>query len=103
MEYEFGIGGRKAARRFTPRERGACKYKVHRRRGVWDKIIELICSGHTAQTALDTIYDVYWNDKAVTAIINAMRCELNREYCKVAIGFEYICTTNACLDIYKYY
>jgi hypothetical protein len=78
MEYEFGIGGRKAARLFTPTERGACKYKFHRRKVVWDKIIELIRAGHTAQTAVDTIYDVYGNDKPVTAIINAMRRERNR-------------------------
>ena len=78
MEYEFGIGGRKAAKLFTPAERGACKYKFHRRKVVWDKIIELIRAGHTAQTAVDTIYDVYGCDKPVTAIINEMRRERNR-------------------------
>lgn len=78
MEYEFGIGGRKAARLFTPAERGACKYKYHRRKVVWDKIMELIRTGHTAQTAIDAIYDVYGQHRTVTAIINEMRRERDR-------------------------
>ena len=75
VEYEFGLGGRKAAKEFTPRERGAVKYKYHRRKVVWDTVARLIRSGHTADTACDRIYDVYRHNKTVTQIINLMRTD----------------------------
>lgn len=74
QEYEFGIGGRKAARLFTAAERGQVKYSYHRRKVVWDKIAELIRAGHTAQTAVDLIYEAYGGvNIPVTRIINQMR------------------------------
>ena len=72
-EFEFGIGGRKAAKRFSTRERGRVKYKYHRRKVVWDKIQELIRRGHTHHTAIDEILRTYGEDKTVTEIINLMR------------------------------
>ena len=41
-EYEFGIGGRKAAKDFTAAERGRVKYTYHRRKVVWDAVAELV-------------------------------------------------------------
>jgi hypothetical protein len=73
QEYEFGIGGRKAARLFTPAERGRVKYSYHRRKVVWDKMAELIRAGHTAQTAADLIYQAYGANTPTTRIINQMR------------------------------
>lgn len=62
MEYEFGVGGRKAVRMFTPAGEevlARCTSFTVAAIVIWDKIIELItCAGHTAQTAVDTIYDV---------------------------------------------
>ena len=75
VEYQFGLGGRKAAKEFTPSERGAVKYKYHRRKVVWDMVAELIRSGYTADSACDKIYDVYGKNKTVTQIINLMRLD----------------------------
>ncbi|KAI2493756.1 hypothetical protein MHU86_20795 [Fragilaria crotonensis] len=72
-EYEFGLGGRKPARLFTPAERGRCKYLYHRRKVVWDQIASMIRAGHTAQSAIDYLYYQYGRDKPVTQIINDMR------------------------------
>jgi hypothetical protein len=73
QEYEFGVAGRKAARLFTSAERGRVKYSYHRRKVVWDKIAELIRAGHTAQTAIDRIYQAYGVNATTTHIINQMR------------------------------
>ena len=44
-EYTLGLGGRKAAKEYTPRERGKVKYKYTRRKVVWDTISMLPNSG----------------------------------------------------------
>jgi hypothetical protein len=73
QENEFGFGGRKPAKDFTTEERGRVKYSYHRRKVVWDKIAELVRAGHTAQVAIDRIYQVYGQASIVTSIINQMR------------------------------
>jgi hypothetical protein len=73
QEYEFGIGGRKAARLFTAVERGRVKYTYHRRKVVWDQVALMIRAGYTAQTAIDRIYEVHGVNRNVTYIINQMR------------------------------
>jgi hypothetical protein len=72
-EYEFGLGGRKAAKRFSTRERGRVRYKYHRRKVVWDKVQEMIRRGHTYHTAIDELYQKYGEQSTVTEIINRMR------------------------------
>ncbi|ETI38353.1 hypothetical protein F442_15696 [Phytophthora nicotianae P10297] len=37
-EYQFGISGLKAAKEFTPAERGANKFAYSRRKPIWDVI-----------------------------------------------------------------
>jgi len=72
-EWEVGIGGRKAARLFTARERGgANKHRYHRRKHVWRTVAGLIRRGHTAQSACEAIYTVYGQDSTVTFIINGL-------------------------------
>ena len=73
QEYQFGIGGRKAARLFTREERGRVKHKYHRRKVVWDLVSRLINAGLTAQVACDRLYNVYGDDKTVTTIINRLK------------------------------
>jgi hypothetical protein len=77
-EYEFGLQGRKAAKRFSTRERGAAKYKYHRRKVVWDMIVQMIRQGHTYLTAIDEIYGIYGREATVTQIINRMRKDRRR-------------------------
>ena len=74
-EYEFGLEGRKAARKFNLRERGKNRYTYHRRKVVWDRIAELIKRGHTYLSACDNLYEQYGRDLSITKIINIMRNE----------------------------
>lgn len=72
-EYDIGVDGRKAAKDFTPAERGSVKYNYHRRKVVWDVIAGRVRAGDTAHVAIDRIYNVYGQNRTVTHIINAMR------------------------------
>jgi hypothetical protein len=69
VEYQTGIGGRKAARDFTARERGADKYRYYRRKHVWDIVVNLVNAGVQARVAVDRIYSHYGANKPVTRII----------------------------------
>lgn len=71
-EFKFGLGGRKAAERFTSQERGHNKQKYYRRKFVWDCMGELIRQGLTAQGASERIHQVYGENKSVTQIINCL-------------------------------
>jgi hypothetical protein len=72
-EWEVGIGGRKAAKDFTPRERGAVKREYSRRLIVWEMISRLVRAHHTADHAVDLIYNTYGANKTVSEIIMLMR------------------------------
>lgn len=72
-EYEFGVGGRKAAKRFSTRERGRVKYKYSRRKIVWDKIKDYIRRGHSHDNAIEEILTQYGHGQTVTEIIHMMR------------------------------
>lgn len=72
-EYMVGLGGRKAARLFTARERGREKNKYHRRKVIWTMVQKLIDSGLTREEAIHTIYNVYGPGETVTSIINRLK------------------------------
>ena len=59
QEYTEGIGGRKPARHFSFSERGRVKNKFHCFKILWDMISGLTRQGYTANSAIDTIYNVY--------------------------------------------
>lgn len=72
-EWEIGIGGRKAARNFSAHERGRVKHKFTRRKVFWDAVRWQVRLGHTAEVAIDRIYDLYGRNRSVTYILNALR------------------------------
>jgi hypothetical protein len=72
QEYQYGIGGRKAARLFTPQERGQAKQKFSRRKVVWDTVDRLVRGGILANVAIDRIYQAYGRELTVTRIINRL-------------------------------
>ena len=73
-EYQVGLGGRKAAKFFTAKERGGkVKHKYNRRNVIWTMVSGLVRSGMTADTAIDAIYAVYGQQTSVTSIINAIK------------------------------
>lgn len=73
VEYETGIGGRKAAKDFTAVERGRVKSTYHLRKVVWDCIAARVRSGEMAHVAIDRIYDTYGRNQSITKIIQHMR------------------------------
>ena len=73
-EYQVGLGGRKAAKLFTTKERGGkVKHKYHRRNVIWTMVSALVRRGMTADTAIDSIYAVYGQQMSVTNIINGIK------------------------------
>ena len=72
-EYMFGGPGRKPAKDFTPRERGAVKHMYCFRKPFWDKCLELVNSGCTATEACDRIYEAYGPRLPVSMILRKMR------------------------------
>lgn len=75
VEYQYGLGGRKAARLFTRKERGKCRHTYCRRNVVWSKVAEMVRAGDTAQIAIDKIRVVYGASLSVTTIINRMMAD----------------------------
>jgi hypothetical protein len=75
QEYQHGIGVRKAARLFTPHERGQAKHKYTRRKVVWETVERLVRGGLQANVAIDRIYLAHGRELNVTRIINRMRTD----------------------------
>ena len=72
QEWEYGLAGNKAARDFTREERGKVKYVFSRRKVFWDMVSTLIRAGHTSDSAIDQIYEVYGRRNGVTTILQAL-------------------------------
>ena len=72
QEFQDRIGGRKAARLFTLRERGQVKQKFSRRKVVWETVERLVRGGVLANVAIDRIYQAHGRELNVTRIINRM-------------------------------
>ena len=68
-EYKFGLAGNKAAKHFTSRERGKCRFMYSRRKVFWDMIQKMINAGHTSDSAVDKVYLVYGRSLAFTYIL----------------------------------
>ena len=71
-ELLHGIGGQKAAKDFTPSERGRFKFKYCRRKAVWQVIARLVNAGYSASAAIHKIRAVYGDSLSVSKIISAI-------------------------------
>lgn len=72
-EYLYGLDDNKAAKDFTPRERGRQKSKYSRRKCFWDVMSQLIRIGYTDVSAIDLIQSAYGLGRPVTYIINQLQ------------------------------
>ena len=74
-EWEFGIGGRKAAKMFSSRERGRkqVKFSYCLRKHFWDLISKMIQRGHTHTSAIDKVYEIYGTNLSATKILREIR------------------------------
>ena len=80
QEYEYGLGGNKAARDFTSKERGKCKFIYSRRKVFWDTVSKLIRAGHTSDSAIDQIYNIYGRSQGVTYILKKLSTDRRNGY-----------------------
>ena len=69
----FGGAGRKAAKDFTPSERGACKHVYTMQKPLWEKVSELVRHGVTANVACDKVYEACGRNLPVTTILRKMK------------------------------
>ena len=66
-EYTHGLGGLKAAKEFTPVERGVVlKQKYYRRKAFWDAVATHVDAGYTAPVAVDLVYQAYGRSLSVS-------------------------------------
>ena len=65
-EWKFGGGGRKPAKDFNSRERGAVKIRYRFCGVLWHKVVEMVRTGDTAHVACDKIYATYGKNLSVT-------------------------------------
>ena len=72
-EYEFGVGGRKAAKLFSSRERGRVKFNYSLRNHFWLLMSRMIQRGYTHTAAIDKIYNVYGTNLSATQILREIR------------------------------
>ena len=75
LEYQQGIGGRKAAKLFTPEERGRVKHKYCMRKPFWDLVARMVQNGYTAHVAIDKIYKTYGRLGSLTNILREIKKE----------------------------
>ena len=68
-----GLGGRKAAKDFTPQERGRCKHRFCQRKPFWLLIGKMVSEGYTANVAIDKVYDVYGGNGSITNILSEIK------------------------------
>ena len=73
QEYEFGVGGRKAAKLFSARERGLVKFNYCLRKHFWLLMLRMIQKGYTHTSAIDKIYEVYGTHLSATNILREIR------------------------------
>jgi hypothetical protein len=87
QEWEFGIGGRKAAKIFNESQRGIVKFNYCLRKPFWHLVTKMIRLGYCSATAIDKIYsNVYSNGLSTTKKLqkNKTRCQTRRT-CRIEI------------------
>ncbi|ETL82682.1 hypothetical protein L917_17198 [Phytophthora nicotianae] len=72
-EHQFGLAGLKAAKAFTPTERGANKFAYSRRKHFWRVVTNLVQAGYTSDTAIDRVCTTYGRSLSVSNIIAGLR------------------------------
>jgi len=76
VEHTHGLGGNKAAKDFTPTERGRVKQKHHRRKTFWDVISTLVNAGYGAPAAVDKVWNHYGRVLSVTAVLKSLLADV---------------------------
>jgi len=72
VECTHGLGGNKAAKDFTPTERGRVKQKYYRRKTFWDIVSTLVNAGYGAPAAVDKVWNHCGRSSSVTAVLNSL-------------------------------
>lgn len=78
-EFEFGLGGSKAAKDYNSRDRGANRFLYSKRKVFWDLVVIMVNRGRQANEAIDNIYSHYGYRTPVSTIIKRLQQErMNR-------------------------
>ena len=81
MEYELGIGGKKATKLFTSKERGKDRYRYSKRLIFWEKIALMVRAGWTSTTSINKVINHYGTNLSVTRLLKAMQKDrMNKTY-----------------------
>jgi hypothetical protein len=72
-EWEFGHGGNKPAKDFTPSERGKVKSQYSKRNHIWKLMQRLINANYSVEGACDVIYRRYQRNATITDIIKGIQ------------------------------
>lgn len=78
QEYEFGRCGIKPAKHFTAAERGMNKAAYSRRKTFWDAVERMVLRGHSSDSAIDKVYEVYGRRCSVTNVLVRMHADRAR-------------------------
>ena len=71
-EYNVGLGGKKAAKLFTNRERGRDRSRYSKRLVFWKKIDQMVRAGNTSTDAVNKVINHYGTNLSVTKTISKM-------------------------------
>ena len=74
-EYEFGIAGKKPAKFYNSRDRGANRHTYSKRKIFWDLVVKMVNRGRSANDSIDIIYSYYRFEESVSSIIRQLQKE----------------------------
>ena len=78
-EYNEGLGGKKAAKLFTNRERGRDRSRYSKRLVFWKKIDQMVRAGNTSTDAVNKVINHYGTNLSVTKTISKMTKDQKEE------------------------
>ena len=71
-EYKLGLGGFKAAKLFTARERKGAM-QILQKKYFWKIVAEMVRAGESADAAINKVCRVYGQSRTVTQVLNCIR------------------------------
>ena len=72
-ENEFGIEGKKPAKFYNSRDRGANRHTYSKRKIFWDLVIKMVNRGRSANDSIDVIYSYYGFQQSVSSFIRQLQ------------------------------
>ena len=71
-EYDFEVGERRPAKSFSRKDRGDNRHVYSKRNVLWSLVVQMVGRGHSANGAIDKIYQAYGFKTSVTEVIKKL-------------------------------